>query len=480
MNLRGLFASLCLLFLSACGDSAIVDVSGEPPAAALTVAEARELAREAYVVAFPAVSNYAKQSPRAFDRSSLLYVGTNTLFHLPLLLNPLTAAVADVPSPNHETLYSSGVLDLRVEPVVLAAGAVSSPDRYYALQLMDLNTNVLPYISSLTHRNEGGEYLILGPNSEVDEAIAARFKGVIRSPSQLVTVLGRVQVFNDLDQLAAARVQRGFTVRTLSAYLGTSAPAGAAAALPAYDEDAAAGLGFLGYADLMFSLQAPKDSDPALASRLARIGLRGNNDWRADTYGEDIRAALLAGLEDGRAAVEAASLSNEVVRNGWAEVDPSVMSDDGSFGTDYLARASVALSLLYMNTRAESWYGLAKVDGNGAVLDGTQDYVLRFEPGALPPSRYFWSVTAYDAATRLFFNDVLLPRYNIGSTTTGLQLADDGSLEIPIQRLTPLSAAGLANWLPVAGRPFYLIIRSYGPEPGILDGSWIPPPVLLR
>lgn len=469
-------AALAAVLLSGCGSSEAPDAAG---ARALSTAEARALAREAYVVAYPAVSNYAKQSRRAFDRGSPTYVGTNRLFHLPLLLNSLTASLADVPSPNHDTLYSSGVLDLRLEPAVLSAGAASDPDRYYSLQLLDLNTNVLPYISSLTHQNRGGNYLVLGPGQQADAALAARFDGVIRSPSGLVTVLGRVQAFNEADQLAAAQVQRSLQAQTLSAWLGTAAPGGTAEELPAYDEAQAEGLGFFDYASLAFRLQPPEESDPALAARLARIGLGSGAGFDATALTAQLREALLAGIEDGRVAVERASLTRAVLRNGWSSVDPAVMSDTGSFGTDYLARAAVAYSLLYMNTRVESWYGLAQVDGEGAALDGTRDYVLRFAAGSLPPSRYFWSVTAYDADTRLFFNDVLLPRYNISSTTPGLRYAEDGSLEIPVSRLPPAGATA-ANWLPVAGRPFYLIIRSYGPGDGILDGSWIPPPVLRQ
>ncbi len=59
-----------------------------------------------------------------------------------------------------------------------------------------------------------------------------------------------------------------------------------------------------------------------------------------------------------------------------------------------------------------------------------------------------------------------------------MQYNADGSLDIPIQANAPTTAAGLANWLPIGSTPFYLIIRSYGPAQGILDGSWVPPPIV--
>ncbi|TXH05742.1 MAG: DUF1254 domain-containing protein [Nevskiaceae bacterium] len=462
---------IAMLMMAACSHSTA------PDAGALSAAEARALAAEAYVVAYAPIQNYAKQSARAFDKSNVNYQGTNKLYNFPLLIDYYSAQIAGVPSPNHDTLYSSGVIDLRNEPVVVSAGAVSDPNRYYSLQLLDLDTDVLPYISTLTNANRGGHYLVLGPDNAVPTDTSG-FTGVIHSPSRIVTILGRVEAFNDADQVNAALVQQGFKIQTLSSYQGTAAPPSNAPDLPAYDAASAQGLGYLQYANLVFGLQPPEASDPALAARLARIHVGSNQTFSATEFPQDVQDAISRGLNDGAAAVRAASLTHSVMRNGWSSVDPSVMSDNGSFGNDYLARAAVAYALIYMNTRAEAWYGLAYVDGAGAALDGAHDYTLHFAANEVPPSKFFWSVTAYDATTHLFFNSPT-QRYSIGSNTSGLQYNADGSLDIPIQASAPTgSAAALANWLPVDTKPFYLIIRSYGPGPGILNGTWVPPPVL--
>lgn len=460
------------LLLAACGSSSGVtgDGSGAPTTSA---AEARDLARQAYIYGYAPLNNYAKQSPRAFDKSNPFYIGTNKLFNLPLLMTPLIAQAVGVPSPNHDTLYSSGVLDLRREPVVVSAAPVADANRYYSLQLLDLNTDVLPYISTLTNHNQGGHYLVVGPDDSgaIDPA---RFTGVIRSPSRIVPILGRVQVFNQLDQLQAAQVQNGFNIQPLSAYDGTAAPGAAPPDLPAYSAASAQDLGFFTWLNLFLSLQPLEPTDPQFAAQLTRIEVGAGKTFNADDFSSEVQAALLQGLKDGATAVQAAGLSHSIVSNGWSQVDPSVMSDSGSFGNDYLARAAVALTLLYMNTRAEAWYGIANVDAAGQALDGTKHYTLHFPAGQLPPAKYFWSVTAYDAATKLFIDNLAM-RYNISSADSTVQYNADGSLDIPIQQDAPLSAQGLANWLPVGGKPFYLIIRSYGPGDGILDGTWVPP-----
>ncbi|WP_051361982.1 DUF1254 domain-containing protein [Solimonas soli] len=461
-------ATAAFVVLAACGSS------NAPGDGALTAGEARALAKEAYIVAYAPVANYARQSPRAFDKSSISYQGPNKLFSLPLLFNYYTANAAGVPSPNQDTLYSAGVLDLRQQPVVVSAGAVSDADRYYSLQLLDQNTDVLPYISTLTNANAGGHYLVLGPDNSAPTDTSG-FTGVIHSGSQLVTILGRVEVYNAADQLNAALVQQGFKIQTLSDYSGGSAPSGSVPELLAYDADSAQGLGFLQYANIAFGLQPPEDSDPALARRLARIHVGAGQTFTASDFTQEIQDAITRGLADGAAAVQSASLSSAIVRNGWSSVDPSVLSDSGSFGTGYLARAAVAYGLLYMNTRSEAWYALASVDAKNATLDGGARYTLHFAANALPPARFFWSVTAYDASTHLFFNN-LLGRYKRGSNDS-LQYNDDGSLDITIQADAPTDAKAFVNWLPVGQSPFYLIIRSYGPGDGIIDGSWVPPAV---
>lgn len=440
---------------------------------ALTPEKARVLAQEAYIAAYAPVQNYAKQIPQAFDRRNLLHQGTNTLSNVPILLNYYVAMAANIASPNHDTLYSRGVLDLRQQPVVVSAGPVPDPNRYYSLALYDLDTNVLPYISTLTNDNRGGTYLVLGPDN-TEPADTSTFSGVIRSPSRLVAILGRVQAFGNFDLVEPVKVQRNFKIQTLSAYQGADAPHSNIADLPAYDEQAAQGLGFLQYANLVFSLQPP---DAALATRLAPIHVGAGQDFDTKDFSEDILAAIQQGLEDGAAAVQKASLTRSLVRNGWTEMDPSVLSEEGSFGTDYLTRAAVAYSLIYMNTRKEAWYALAYVDGSGATLNGGNDYRLHFDAGTLPPSRFFWSLTAYDASNHLFFNS-LTGRYSIGSNTEGLRYNDDGSLDITIRAQAPWGSKQLANWLPVGqGKPFYLILRSYGPGESILDATYVAPPV---
>ena len=59
----------------------------------------------------------------------------------------------------------------------------------------------------------------------------------------------------------------------------------------------------------------------------------------------------------------------------------------------------------------------------------------------------------------------------------GLRRGADGSLTIAIQASEPADPGLKANWLPVGPGPFYLILRSYEPDPRMATGEWPPPPV---
>jgi hypothetical protein len=149
----------------------------------------------------------------------------------------------------------------------------------------------------------------------------------------------------------------------------------------------------------------------------------------------------------------------------------------GEFGQDYLTRSAAAWKYIYINSAVEAMYPTANVDGNGKPLDGKNRYTLTFPKGALPPVNFFWSVTMYDAKTGFLIHNPI-ERYSIGDRTAGLKKAADGSLTIHIQHESPGKALE-SNWLPAPEGPFYMILRTYGPKPALLDGSYKIPAVQM-
>jgi hypothetical protein len=75
-----------------------------------------------------------------------------------------------------------------------------------------------------------------------------------------------------------------------------------------------------------------------------------------------------------------------------------------------------------------------------------------------------------------------LNRYKLSSESEGLVKNSDGSMTLYLQHDEPKDAKQKANWLPAPAKgDFYLILRMYGPDKQIIDGSWkSPPPELVK
>lgn len=156
--------------------------------------------------------------------------------------------------------------------------------------------------------------------------------------------------------------------------------------------------------------------------------------------------------------------------HGW--IRPKIA---GRYESDWLTRTATGLSRPWANEISEVVYFTA---GTDQPLDGGRNYTLTFAPGELPCShvRYFWSMTAVDAADRRVMpnagNRFLL------TTHSGLSLDRDGSLTLYLGPSPPPSAPE-ANWLPTAsGRNYLLMWRSFGPDALTRDGAWFPPSVV--
>jgi hypothetical protein len=87
----------------------------------------------------------------------------------------------------------------------------------------------------------------------------------------------------------------------------------------------------------------------------------------------------------------------------------------------------------------------------------------------------FWSLTMYDE--RQLFAANPIDRYAIGDRDK-LTFNPDGSLDLYVQRESP-GQDKESNWLPTpASGTFTMNLRLYWPKREVLEGVWVPPPVL--
>lgn len=159
-----------------------------------TPAEARAIAKDAYVYGFPMVDNYRIQYSYFGDSKNPEYKGPwNQLVNIPRVYAPADTAIQ---TPNSDTPYSFAGLNLRAEPFVLTVPPIEK-DRYFSIQLTDWYTFNFDYIGSRTTGNGGGSFLIAGPSwkGETPKGVTK----VFRSETEFVFPVYRTQLFNPAD-----------------------------------------------------------------------------------------------------------------------------------------------------------------------------------------------------------------------------------------------------------------------------------------
>lgn len=117
---------------------------------------------------------------------------------------------------------------------------------------------------------------------------------------------------------------------------------------------------------------------------------------------------------------------------------------------------------------AASAYIYATRDMDGDPLEARSSYKLHVPANV--PVKQFWSLTAYDAQTAVFFENVA--NTDISSLDKGLQFNPDGSVDLYVGPKPPVGKE--SNWIETnSDNNSMFLFRFYEPEPGIKDGSWV-------
>lgn len=432
---------------------------------------ARAVARDAYIYGFPMVESYKTLYAQAVEQGGPNFKATFN--HIGNTANVFTPRDTAIITPNSDTPYSFVWMDLRAEPIVLTLPDIEE-NRYFAVQLVDLYTHNFGYLGKRTTGSKGGSFMIAGPSwrGDTPRGIAR----VVRCETAFAYALYRTQLFGSADLDNVKRIQAGYRVETLSAFLRQSAPpAPAAIAWPRPDPATMTQTpAMFRYLNFLLAFAPGHPSEKDLMTRFAGIGVGAGRPFDEAALAPDMRAALQGGIDDGVRAFEAFKA---------AEVDTHKVSTNDLFGTrdhlrnNYLYRYTGAKLGIYGNSGEEAIYPTFFVDADGTRLNGAHNrYVLRFEKGKLPPANAFWSVTMYDGRTQLLVDNAL-NRYLINSPMLpDLKTDADGGLTLVVQRESP-AAALESNWLPAPNGPFYVIMRIYMPRPEVLSGAWKSPPL---
>jgi hypothetical protein len=440
----------------------------DPPATVLTKEEARAIAKEAYIYGFPLVDGYRIQYSYFVDRQNPEFKASwNQIVNTPRVYTPADTAIQ---TPNSDTPYSFVGLDLRTEPIVLTVPVIDK-SRYFSVQLIDAYTFNFDYIGSRTTGNDGGSFLIAGPNwkGELPKGV----KKVLRSETEFAFALFRTQLFKPDDLDNVKKVQAGYKAQPLSAFLGTAAPKAAPVIdfmKPITPAEEKTSLQFFNVLNFVLQFCPTDPSETELMTRFAKLGIGAGKTFDASTLSPETKAAIEQGMAD--AWVDLVALQKVF--------DAGKLNSGDVFGTraylknNYLYRMIAAALGIYGNSKQEALYPAYYVDEAKQKLDGANRYTLRFAPGQLPPVNAFWSMTMYEQPQSLLVANPI-NRYLINSPMLPqLQRDTDGGLTLHIQNESP-GKEKEANWLPAPKGPFVMAMRLYWPKEEATEGKWDAP-----
>ena len=441
-------------------------------AAEITPAEARAIAKEAFIYGYPMVENYRIQFAYFALPGNPEYKGPfNHLVNIPRVYTPEDTAIQ---TPNSDTPYSFIGGDLRAEPLVLTVPAIEK-ERYYSIQFIDAYTHNFAYAGTRTTGNDVGKFLLVGPDWKGEKP--ADIKEVIRSETQLVFIGYRTQVFGAKDLEHVKKIQAGYTVQLLSGFLGKPAPLPAPKlnfVKPLKMDGANTSLEFFTVLNFVLTYCPVVPSEKALMARFAKIGVGPGLNFDVENFPPKLKQAMKEGIADGWKAYE------ELLSS---KINTGQVTSGGLFGTreflknNYLYRMAGAILGIYGNSKMEAMYPVYREDDNGDKLNAARNkYTIHFEKGKFPPVNAFWSITMYELPSSLLTANPI-NRYLINSPMLpDLKLSPDGGLTIYIQHKSP-GKEEESNWLPAPEGPFWLAMRLYSPKEEAISGKWIAPKI---
>ena len=323
--------------------------------AADTPDQARDFAEKATAYGLPLLlMEQTRQSSQSNlrDRAGIT-PQANTFFHARQLVSSRGRVVI---RPNNDTLYSTAWLDLSKGPVRLDVPVIR--DRYWIMPLMDAWTNVFATVGSRTHAamvgKEATSWWILG-SAQRDQVPAGA--QLIESPTDMVWIIGRIELRGAGDLATVRAVQDGFTLSP--ALPAENLPANAVRELPPRIVSQLPATEFFERLAQLMARQKPLPQDDLALAVLRGLGVTAGKPFPARS--EPASAAWLAAVEEGkknafdklanagftRRAPEAVGASN-----GW---NMNNSPDIGRFGSNYALRAGIAMAGLGALPLADAW-----------------------------------------------------------------------------------------------------------------------------
>jgi hypothetical protein len=378
-------------------------------------------------------------------------------------------------TPNTESVYIGGRLDLRDGPVV-----VESPPNTLGM----VNDHYFRYVSDMGNagpdRGEGGKYLYLPPewDGDVPEGYFT-----FRSPTYTNLMFWRGFLVDGDPQPAIDAAKELIKVYPLGETADAADMQFVNTSGRFHNTVHANDVNFYGEVLTVIDDEPAAAFSPEVLGLLAAIGIEKDQPFAPDAR---MRAILEEAASVGNATARAISFrprdrraffyddsawftpfiggSHEFVReSGARDLNARTM-----FHYPYTA---VTPAMTVQIVGVGSQYTVAATDAAGNYLDGSKTYSVTLPAGI--PAKDFWSFVNYDPQTRSLLQTPSTLYPSVSSQGGDIQANDDGSVTVWFGPKPPPGKA--SNWAPtVPGKGWFTVLRLYGPLESWFDKSWRP------
>lgn len=375
-------------------------------------------------------------------------------------------------TPNYTTPYIATLVDLQESgPIV-----VELPPGLMAGMILDAWQRVLADLGVVgPDKGKGGKYLILPPGHK---PVKPKGYYVVQSPGR--TVFAGVRLLDADKEKAIRELIPGIkTYKWSPDGTGEVMPVRRAGDLK-WSQMPPHGMAYWESLNKVVQSEPVMERDRLILAQLRFLGIEKGKPFNPDARQKKI-------LEDAVVVGEAMAKANTSDKRVEPPFWPGskwkhalvVSVDQRMPGYDQLdERAAwfyeavvVSKAMLTQTPGVGQRYLASYKDHDGNWLNGANTYRLRIPPN--PPTRQFWSVTAYDEDTRQM-GVTPQGRPDLSSRKEDLVKNSDGSVDVYFGPKAP--AGKEANWVQTTpGKGWFSYFRFYGPTEPFFDKSWVLP-----
>ena len=378
---------------------------------------------------------------------------------------------------NQDTVYMSGVLDLRNGPMVmeLPPGLLGTLNNIWQQPLCDLGGPFSP------EQNRGGRFLILPPG--YDGPMPAFHYHTVKADSNIAVFYLRAipKTRDDFPKL----VELIHTYKQYKLSEVKAPPEMKFISMAGKEADMLTNEGFAYFESLAryINENPPRSQDMAMLGILETLGIAHGRSFEPD---QRMRAILTEAAEVGRAMAKTLAWKPRIQKDilyaypgkrQWKYIffgdpefqTPNYMAIDQRSKYTFEAIGTAKSMVVAVPGQGSQYIGIDK-DVSGKWLSGGHTYKIHLPKDV--PANMFWSLTAYDNETRsLIQND--LGRPLVGSVHGSIP-NEDGSFDLYFGPKLPENIPE-KNWVQTKpGKGWFAYIRLYGPEKAYFDKTWIP------